>query len=76
MNSTAGAAGVAHAQDAQPQTEDLGNTQELNSPENIAKLAYALWQYRGYPEGSSEQDWLDSQRQLSRPEPAGAMTGR
>ena len=30
-----------------------------NSPEqDIANLAYALWQERGCPEGSPEQDWI------------------
>jgi hypothetical protein len=32
--------------------------------EEIALLAYALWQERGSPEGSSEEDWLNAERQL------------
>jgi hypothetical protein len=35
-------------------------------PENrsIGELAYRLWQARGCPEGSAEQDWLDAEQQL------------
>ncbi len=29
---------------------------------DIAKLAYALWQHRGCPEGSAEQDWLEAEQ--------------
>jgi hypothetical protein len=28
---------------------------------DIANLAYALWQYRGCPEGSAEQDWYEAE---------------
>lgn len=31
--------------------------------EEIAQLAYAIWQQRGCPEGSAEQDWFDAERQ-------------
>lgn len=31
---------------------------------SIDELAYRLWQARGCPEGSAEQDWLDAERQL------------
>jgi hypothetical protein len=31
---------------------------------SIGELAYRLWQSRGCPEGSAEQDWLDAERQL------------
>jgi hypothetical protein len=33
--------------------------------EDIAKLAYALWQARGCPDGSSEQDWLRAEAELT-----------
>jgi hypothetical protein len=33
--------------------------------ESIAKLAYALWQQRGCPQGSPEFDWLAAERVLS-----------
>jgi Protein of unknown function (DUF2934) len=33
--------------------------------EDIAKLAYALWQQRGCPFGSPEFDWLEAERTVS-----------
>ena len=30
----------------------------------IGELAYRLWQARGCPEGSAEQDWLNAEKQL------------
>ena len=33
--------------------------------EHIAVLAYALWQGRGRPEGSSEEDWFRAERELA-----------
>lgn len=32
--------------------------------EEIASLAYALWQRRGCPEGSAESDWFEAEQQL------------
>lgn len=32
--------------------------------DEIAKLAYALWEQRGCPYGSPEVDWLKAERQL------------
>jgi Protein of unknown function (DUF2934) len=32
--------------------------------ENIAQLAYLLWQRRGCPEGSPDNDWFEAERQL------------
>lgn len=34
------------------------------NPEEIAALAYTLWQARGCPEGSPEIDWLQAEQQL------------
>jgi hypothetical protein len=31
---------------------------------SIGELAYLLWQSRGCPEGTAEQDWLDAEKQL------------
>ncbi len=31
---------------------------------SIGELAYRLWQSRGCPEGTAEQDWLDAEKQL------------
>ena len=32
--------------------------------EEIAVLAYSLWQARGCPEGTPEEDWLNAERTL------------
>lgn len=32
--------------------------------EEIARLAYELWESRGGGHGSAEQDWLEAERQL------------
>ena len=32
--------------------------------EEIVALAYTLWQQRGCPEGSPEEDWLAAEQQL------------
>ena len=34
-------------------------------PDQIASLAYALWQKRGCPEGSPEADWLQAEEELA-----------
>jgi len=34
-------------------------------PEQIASLAYSLWQQRGCPEGSPEADWLRAEEELA-----------
>jgi hypothetical protein len=31
---------------------------------SIGELAYQLWQARGCPQGSAEQDWLEAEMQL------------
>jgi hypothetical protein len=31
---------------------------------SIGELAYRLWQSRGCPDGTAQQDWLDAERQL------------
>jgi hypothetical protein len=35
------------------------------SHEEIARLAYTLWETRGSGEGSAEQDWFEAERQLT-----------
>jgi DUF2934 family protein len=42
--------------------------QTVTQEERIAQLAYALWQYRGCPEGSADEDWLEAERQILRPQ--------
>ena len=43
----------------QPRTEIQQQQQQ-----DIATLAYALWQQRGAPDGSPEQDWLEAERRV------------
>jgi hypothetical protein len=43
----------------------------MNSKQSIAELAYRLWNQRGRPHGSAEEDWLEAERQLTREESAG-----
>ena len=38
--------------------------QQALSQDDIANLAYALWQRRGCPDGSAEVDWLEAEAQL------------
>lgn len=33
--------------------------------EDISKLAYSLWQARGCPEGSPEEDWFNAESALN-----------
>jgi hypothetical protein len=37
------------------------------SHEQIARLAYILWQARGGGDGEAEQDWFEAERQLRVP---------
>jgi hypothetical protein len=34
-------------------------------PDQIASLAYMIWQQRGCPEGSPEADWLQAEEGLA-----------
>jgi hypothetical protein len=34
------------------------------SHERCSELAYALWQQRGCPEGSADEDWFEAERQM------------
>jgi hypothetical protein len=38
---------------------------EVSSKQSIAELAYHLWNARGRPHGSEEEDWLEAERQLA-----------
>lgn len=50
-------------QDASPETS--GPSAELPPDyEQIASLAYALWQQRGCPDGSPEEDWFRAEKEL------------
>jgi hypothetical protein len=48
------------------QTGGLSNgVYELSSKQSIAELAYHLWNARGRPHGSEEEDWLEAERRLA-----------
>jgi hypothetical protein len=38
---------------------------------DVAALAYRLWQERGCPEGSPQEDWFLAERELKRPAATG-----
>ena len=40
------------------------------SQQDIAELAYALWEERGMPIGSAEEDWIEAERQLRGEQPS------
>jgi len=40
-------------------------TATIPEPDQIASLAYSLWQQRGCPEGSPEADWLRAEEELT-----------
>src|SRR5579864_3318510 len=41
---------------------------------SIGELAYRIWQARGCPEGTAEQDWLDAEKQLQAAQRAAEST--
>jgi hypothetical protein len=47
-------------------TEDASQTDmaDTSMREDLANLAYALWQCRGCPHGSPEVDWTEAERKL------------
>jgi hypothetical protein len=51
----------AFAQSIEQQTPQ-SETQLQN--QDIANIAYALWQQRGCPEGTAEQDWLEAEQTM------------
>jgi hypothetical protein len=52
-----------------PRTESAPDStlRESSMQEDLAKLAYGLWQERGCPYGSPEIDWLEAERKLREP---------
>jgi LmbE family N-acetylglucosaminyl deacetylase len=42
--------------------------------QSIGELAYRLWQARGSPQGTAEQDWLEAERQLTEQTPFTGQT--
>jgi hypothetical protein len=62
-----------------PEKKPAGNIEDITgevnrdsptaaSHEEIARLAYILWQARGGCDGEAEQDWFEAERQLRVPE--------
>jgi hypothetical protein len=51
--------------EAQSPTETKVKFLTTPEPEEIASLAYTLWQQRGCPEGSPEADWLQAEEELA-----------
>ena len=49
------------------QLESKQASRNESSPthEEIAGLAYSLWEARGCPEGSPDEDWLNAERALN-----------
>ena len=43
---------------------DSYSSETVTSTSDIAALAYELWQQRGCPEGSPEQDWYEAERKV------------
>ncbi len=39
-------------------------TQQNPTHEQIVSLAHSLWEQRGCPEGSSEVDWFEAEKEL------------
>ena len=58
---TAGTA--ARGQAAAPQDGATGI--EAITHEQIAKRAYEIWQQRGYPPGTEQENWLEAERQFA-----------
>jgi hypothetical protein len=46
-------------------SSSLDQSPKTVTQDDIACLAYALWERRGRPEGSAEQDWLEAEQQLT-----------
>jgi hypothetical protein len=44
--------------------------------QDIANLAYALWQHRGCPEGSAQQDWYEAEQKVRGIEQPSALSRR
>ncbi|MBZ5606849.1 MAG: DUF2934 domain-containing protein [Acidobacteriia bacterium] len=47
-----------------PEDPEADNSAAADFHEQVARLAYALWQERGCPDGSSEADWFRAEQQL------------
>jgi hypothetical protein len=57
------AAGSRLSSDAPVDSAPLDSFESLNH-EDIARLAFALWEDRGCPQGSPNDDWFQAEREL------------
>ena len=46
------------------EAESSAQRRQTSTENDIARLAYALWQQRGCPLDSAESDWLQAEQQL------------
>lgn len=62
-------------------SKSIGNASETEQLEQnrqreaIEKLAYALWENHGCPQGTAEADWLEAEQNLSKPSAAMSAKG-
>ena len=50
------------------EAKQVGRNESSLTREEITALAYSLWEARGRPEGSPEEDWLNAERALNEQE--------
>ena len=50
------------------EAKPVGRNESSLTREEIAALAYSLWEARGRPEGSPEEDWFNAERALNEQE--------
>ncbi len=58
MDSQTRDAMISTTSDTEPQPS------ESSMQQDIARLAYSLWQRRGCPQGSAEMDWFEAEQEL------------
>jgi hypothetical protein len=56
--------GNLHLSRCRPDERETTQSETQSKHQDIAKLAYALWQQRGCPEGSAEQDWYEAEQTM------------
>jgi len=61
-------------QQAESPETSVPSAERRPAHEQTALLAYALWQQRGCPEGSSEEDWFRAEQELLAPSEGSVAT--
>ena len=46
------------------EAESSAQRSQISTEDDIARLAYALWQQRGCPADSADSDWIEAEQQL------------